>query len=84
MICCTSLELLVRVSKNVSIKGNLGCVFNFSIEDELAFLLKSFIKLQNHKKKKNKFKIAKCKLDKVEPKTKFGDRWSLNHAGVKL
>ena len=83
MICCTSLELLVRVSKNVSIKGNLGCVFNFSIEDELAFLLKSIIKLQNHKKKK-KFKIAKCKLDQVEPKTKFGDRWSLNLAGVKL
>ena len=83
MICCTSLELLVRVSKNVSIKGNLGCVFKFSIEDELAFLLKSFIKLQNHKKK-NQFKIAKCKLDKVEPKTKFGDRWSLSLAGVKL
>ena len=81
MICCTSLELLVRVSKNVSIKGNLGCVFNFSIEDELAFLLKSFIKLQNHKKK---FKIAKCNLDQVEPKTKSGDRWSLNLAGVKL
>ena len=35
------------------IKGNLGCVFKFSIEDELAFLLKSSIKLQNHKKKTN-------------------------------
>ena len=46
----TCFELSVRLSKNVSTKGNLQCVFKCFNSDECPFLLKPFMKLTTNKK----------------------------------
>ena len=62
--CFTFFELPVRLSKNVSINGNLQCAFKCSTKDEFPFLLKSFIKLKN----KNNFIVKNIFAITVVPK----------------